>query len=155
MSRDAAQVTPENDLDPDVFDKVVRDMLSNWALWERGLDHAIPQSIPGKQPMFREVKSGYNVEDELSAKNTMWPRFDEAVYSESIITRLSKHDRSVLERYFIKDKNTVICAQKMRMSRRKFEQWLNTAIGKFAARVEDDDEGMVFVFKIIVEKKLA
>ena len=148
-----ARQIPENDLDPDAFDKSVRDMLGNWALWEKGLDHAIPQAVPAKQPMFREVKSGYNVEDDRSATNNTWPRFDEAVYSESVITKLSKHDRSVLERYFIKEKNTVICAQRMRMSRRKFEMWLNTAIGKFAARVEDDDEGMAFVFRIMIERK--
>ena len=147
-----AEHIPVNDLDPVEFDSAVREMLMNWANWEQQLPPAIPSADPGKQPMFREVESGYNVEDDNNKRNKVAPRFDEAEFTESIITRMSPHDKSVLERYFIRHQNTVVCAGKMGMSRRKFEAWLNTAIGKFGARIEDDNDGMDYVFRIIFYK---
>lgn len=151
MQNNLSEQIPINDLDPVDFDKIVRDMLANWGKWQRDLPEAAPSPVPGKQPQFREVLSDPSAEDEKKEPESI-PRTDEAEYTESIVCRMSPHDRSVLVRYFIRTQNTVVCAERMHMSRRKFEMWLNTAVGKFAGRVEDDDVGMSFVFELLLKR---
>lgn len=112
-----------------LVDRAVRKRLSNWGDWQKLLQKPQPSGYPNPQPMFRGVKSGWNVED-VDAKQNLAANFDDAYKSEQLICMMSKHNQSVLWRYFVKDQNTVECAKRVGMSQRKFEQWLMQAIGQ-------------------------
>lgn len=114
------------------LDRVVRMRLENWGSWQKLLQQPRPNGYPNPQPMFREMKSEWNEEDADSRKNTPAPDVDDAERVEDMICMISKHNQSVIHRYFVLDQNTVRCSQKARISVRQFEKWLSQAIGQVA-----------------------
>lgn len=127
---------------------VIRNMLNNWASWQEAIETSMPPPTPAAQPMFREMMHGYTLEDARQVHNRFASRYDEAVYSEEVLCRLSIKDQSVITRYFIEHRNTVVCAMRLHMSRRQFERWLNDAIHRFSEEIADDPTGQMFAREV-------
>lgn len=125
----AAALEPQED--------AVRARLRNWGDWQRALPPGDPASYP-TQPMFREMKSAYSAE--YASRNRPSANVDDAMQIEKAVCMLSDIDKSVLVRYFIFDQNTITCSKKLMVSQRKFERWLNVAIGKITVLADLIDE---------------
>lgn len=91
--------------------------------------------------MFRQVTSGYRDENDYKKRNTAID-LDDALLVESMICRLSDNHKSAIKRYFIYHQNMITCAQKARMSRRQFENWLNTAVARVDALLEAHEKDL-------------
>lgn len=112
------------------LDKIVRSRLKNWGAWQRLLLEPKPKGFPSPHPMFLQMASGYNEENDSSRRNKDSANVDDAMLVESMICEISEHSKSVIFRYFVKDQNSIVCSKKARVSERQFNNWLNRAIGE-------------------------